>query len=98
MTNAKPGLSLYMFAGCGYCRRVVRVIDELGIEVERRDILLHPEFRQELRREGGRGSVPCLRIERPGGKVEWLYESVLIIRYLRENIGYARNRHSPETR
>ena len=81
--HAPTGLALYMFTGCGHCRRVIRTIETLGLEIELRDILKVPEHREELRREGGRGTVPCLRIARADGTVEWLYDSNIIIRYLR---------------
>ena len=47
-----------------------------------RDILLDREAYDDLIRGGGRGTVPCLRIERDTGDVEWLYESVDIVEYL----------------
>jgi glutathione S-transferase len=72
-----------MFAGCGYCRKVMRVMAALGLQIELRDILKSPAYRRELRREGGRGTVPCLRIEYDDQQVEWLYESDVIIRYLK---------------
>ena len=40
------------------------------------------EAYDDLIRGGGRGTVPCLRIERDTGDVEWLYESVDIVEYL----------------
>jgi len=46
-----------------------------------RDTLRDPEAYRELLQGGGRGMVPCLRIER-GDEVEWMYESMDIIRYL----------------
>lgn len=48
-----------------------------------RDILLDREAYDDLIRGGGRGTVPCLRIERDTGDVEWLYESVDIVEYLK---------------
>lgn len=36
-----------------------------------------------LMQGGGKTQVPCLRIEQADGKVEWMYESDDIIRYLR---------------
>jgi glutathione S-transferase len=40
--------------------------------------------RAELIAGGGKGQVPCLRIETDDGNVRWLYESADIIAYLRE--------------
>ncbi|GIS19401.1 MAG: hypothetical protein CM15mP120_13170 [Pseudomonadota bacterium] len=52
-----------------------------GIDMVFRDTLRDPEAYRELLQGGGRGMVPCLRIER-GDEVEWMYESMDIIRYL----------------
>lgn len=40
---------------------------------------------RDLVQGGGRQTVPCLRIEREGGNVEWMYESADIIRFIDEN-------------
>ena len=47
-----------------------------------RDILLDREAYIDLIRGGRKGTVPCLRIERDTGEVEWLYESVDIVEYI----------------
>lgn len=39
---------------------------------------------QELISGGGKGQVPCLRIEDETGRVEWMYESDDIIDYIRQ--------------
>lgn len=66
---------------CGYCHRVRHFLDTNGIEVELRDTLRDAGAYNELIQGGGRGTVPCLRIERDGA-VEWMYESVDIMQYL----------------
>ena len=38
----------------------------------------------ELIRGGGSPTVPCLRIEDSSGDVRWLYESLDIIKFLKE--------------
>jgi len=75
-------LALYEQELCGFCRQVRRAIDGLGLEVESRDIQREPGRRQELIAGGGRGMVPCLRIEHADGSVDWLYESADITAYL----------------
>jgi len=50
--------------------------------VPMRDILLDREAYIDLSRGGGKGTVPCLRIERDTGDVEWLYESADIVEYI----------------
>jgi glutathione S-transferase len=41
----------------------------------------------ELIEQGGKRQVPCLRITKEDGEVEWLYESKEIRRYLQERYG-----------
>ena len=75
---APSHLTLFKFDGCPYCRRVMKVIDELGLEVELRDTRQDPEAYGELIEVGGKRQVPCLFIDR-----EPLYESADIIDYLK---------------
>ena len=76
-------LAFYHFAGCAFCGIVRSTMDELGLEIELRDIFEHPEHRQELVEATGRMTVPCLRIEDAGGDVQWMHESQRIADYLR---------------
>lgn len=80
-------LALYQFDACPFCARVRHVMDRLDLDIEIRDTRRHPEYRQELIREGGKSMVPCLRIAHPDGRVQWMYESADIIDYLQENYG-----------
>ncbi len=83
----KPAdLSLYHFEGCPYCSRVRAALPRLGLELELRDIHLDPRHRNELQAATGRTTVPCLRIDEPGG-ARWTHESVDIIRYLEARFG-----------
>jgi glutathione S-transferase len=76
-------LALYHFAGCAFCGVVHTAIDELGLEVELRDIFAQPEHQQELLEATGRTTVPCLRIESADGDVQWMHESQNIAQHLR---------------
>ena len=58
----------------------------LGLRIPLHDIISHPEKRAELIAGGGKSQVPCLRIESESGDVQWMYESIDIIRYLREKL------------
>ena len=71
---------------CGFCYRVRSFLESNGIDVEMRDTMREPDAFRELLQGGGRTTVPCLRIER-GGDVEWMYESMDIIRYLASRYG-----------
>jgi hypothetical protein len=55
-------LALYHFEGCGYCYRVRDVIDELGIDVELRDIFETRDYLNELVNARGVRTVQVLRI------------------------------------
>lgn len=71
---------------CGFCYRVRGFLDEFDIDVPLRDINTDTEAFRELLAGGGRATVPCLRIQR-GDDVQWMFESMDIIRYLAEQNG-----------
>ena len=60
-----------------------------SIKIELRDIMTDELARQELLQGGGKAVVPCLRIKN-GDSVDWLYESMDIIRYLDERFSTSR--------
>lgn len=84
MTDSPPQLALYQYDACPYCAMVRAAISQLGIDIEIRDTLRNPQHRRELMRGGGMSQVPCLRLDYPDGRTEWMYESLDIIRYLRQ--------------
>lgn len=73
--------ALYYYDACPFCQRVLRVLPELKVDVEKRNVLLEPKWRRQQDDETGRTQVPCLLID-DNGKHQWLYESADIIRYL----------------
>ena len=75
-------LALYKYDSCPYCRRVFAVIDELGVDVEYRDVHQSPDWQRDLRRRTGGTQVPCLLIDD-----EPLLESLDIIQWLRAHVG-----------
>ena len=77
-------LKLYCFRTCPYCVVARQTIRRLNLNIETRDIRRQPEHGRELRREGGKRQVPCLRIVATDGSVRWLYESSDIGRYLEQ--------------
>lgn len=79
-------LSLYYLPACPYCRRVLRALDELELELELRNIRAEPDYRAELVAARGRGTVPVLRIKKEG-EDEWMPESLDIVAYLKERFG-----------
>ncbi len=62
---------------CGYCVRVNRALERLGVEVEQRNLLVDPAHRQQLRARTSRTQVPCLFIDDVP-----LFESLDIIAWL----------------
>lgn len=78
-------LSLYFMPSCPFCQRVLTVIGRQGLHIERLDVDADPRRARELVEGGGQDQVPCLRIQRGPGSVEWLYESADIIDWLERN-------------
>jgi glutathione S-transferase len=56
----------------------------MGLELPLKDIISYPENKAELIAGGGKKQVPCLRIEDEKNGVRWMYESIDIIRYLKQ--------------
>jgi glutaredoxin len=81
-TAAGDKLTLYHFDSCPFCRMVRSAIDELGLQVELRDIFENAQYRDELVEARGRPTVPVLRITSPGGEERWMPESRDIVEYL----------------
>jgi glutaredoxin len=75
--DAPRELVLYKSDRCGYCFRVYRAIDKLGLTIEMRDVLARSGTRAELMQRTGRGQVPCLFIDG-----EPLFESADIVTWL----------------
>lgn len=73
-------LELYKYDSCPYCQRVMRVINELGADVEMHDIRRNEDDLARLLEVGGKRQVPCLFIDDAP-----LYESTDIINWLKEN-------------
>ncbi len=71
-------LVLYKFDSCPYCRRVLRALEDLDIQVEMADTRLDRKKGTELFELTGRTQVPCLFID---GKP--LFESADIVDWLR---------------
>ena len=77
--------ALYHFIGCPYCAATRAALQALDIDVELRNIRGSEGHRYDLIAGGGKGQVPCLRIDKGGDNVHWLYESADIIRHLQRS-------------
>ena len=73
-------LTLYVKAGCPFCRRVLDAAAELGVSLEEKDVA-DPEVAAELVARGGKLQTPYLV---DGARGIEMYESDDIIAYLRE--------------
>jgi glutaredoxin len=77
-------LSLYQLPSCPFCVKVRRTMKREGLNIELRNINQKNDYREELIREGGKRTVPCLRIEQTDGQVKWLYESKDVVAHLQQ--------------
>ena len=64
-------MTLYQFHLCPFCVKVRRMIHQMHVTIEMRDVKKHEAFEKELIKGGGKRKVPCLRIKSEG-KDEWL--------------------------
>jgi glutaredoxin 3 len=74
-----PQLALYQSAGCPYCQKVLRFMQQKGITLPLKNTM-EGANREDLIKIGGKPQVPCLVID---GKA--LYESDDIIAWLEKN-------------
>ncbi|WP_418135298.1 glutaredoxin family protein [Psychromonas sp. GE-S-Ul-11] len=77
-------LQLYQFAACPFCVKVRRVMRKNALNIELVDAQ-QPANRALLIEQGGKGTVPCLRIEEDN-KITWMYESSDIVAYLEKGL------------
>jgi len=75
-------LSLYQLPACPFCVKVRRTIKREGLTIELRNINQKNNYKEELINQGGKRVVPCLRIEKENGEVQWLYDSNEVIVHL----------------
>jgi len=95
--NEITAVTLYHFQACPFCARTRAAMEELGLNIQKRDIRIVPDFKLELLELGGKVQVPCLRIERNNQESQWLYESDAVIQFLRNNVDELLNlTHSKE--
>ncbi len=75
-------LKLYIKNTCPFCQRVMQVADNMGVELELRDVSENEDFLEELLSIGKKKQVPFLVDD---DKNISMYESSDIIDYLRDN-------------
>ncbi|WP_206483519.1 glutaredoxin [Thalassotalea sp. G2M2-11] len=77
-------LSLYQLPACPFCVKVRRTMKRGGLNIELKNINKDQTLRQELIEQGGKRTVPCLKIVDEQAQVTWLYESSQINQYLQQ--------------
>jgi len=87
MSKENTGLTLYVRDYCMYCNRVLSAADELGVNLEVRNIWQEPAFEKELVSAMGRPTVPVLKIDQDGGDARWMPESSDIVNYMQSSAG-----------
>jgi len=80
-------MKIYHFKQCPFCVKTRRSIRRLGLNIETRDARNDPQWNSELINEGGKYQVPCLRLLKDDGSMEWMYGSDNIIQYLDKRFG-----------
>lgn len=85
--DTTEGLSLYGYPQCPFCNRVLNAIEQLGLEIPLRNTMQDASYRTAVVEALGRGTVPVLRIDGDDGDIQWMPESVDIIRYLAGRFG-----------
>jgi glutathione S-transferase len=84
MSTADAPIVLYRLQACPYCERVVRVLDDLGLDYRSRFVEpMHAE-RNVVKRLTGKRTVPAVVDERTGVTMS---ESANIVDYLRATYG-----------
>jgi len=71
--NAISDIKLYHYESCPYCTITRQVINQIGLSIEKKAILLNPEHRVELIKGGGEHVLDSVtlqeaypRVQRPG--------------------------------
>jgi len=76
----KHKLELFYYDSCPYCQLVLRVISNLNLKVEMKNILQDEANLHRLVKDTGRRTVPCLYIDSKP-----MFESADISRWLDQN-------------
>ena len=78
--KTKMKLNLYYYDSCPFCKIVLKIIKDLNLLVDFKNIHQDEKNLQKLLKDTGRKTVPCLYID---GKP--LFESLDIVAWLKKN-------------
>jgi glutathione S-transferase len=79
-----PPITLYRLQACPFCERVVRVLDEYGLDYESRFVEPMHSDRDVVKRVSGKRTVPAIVDENTGVTMS---ESANIVDYLHGTYG-----------
>jgi glutathione S-transferase len=81
---SEPDITLYRLQACPFCERVVRVLNDLGIEYTSRFVEARHSRRDVVKRVSGARTAPALVDHRTGVTMS---ESANIVEYLETTYG-----------
>ncbi|MFB6303504.1 MAG: glutaredoxin family protein [Haloferacaceae archaeon] len=84
MSAAEPSITLYRLQACPFCERVVRKLDEYGLDYRSRFVEPMHSDRDVVKRLTGRRTVPAIVDERTGVTMS---ESANVVEYLDRTYG-----------
>jgi glutathione S-transferase len=82
----EPAITVYRLQGCPYCERVVRKLQDLGLEYRSRFVEAMHSERNVVKRVSGKRTVPAIVDENTGVTMS---ESANIVDYLEGTYGDA---------
>jgi glutaredoxin len=84
MPDSDPPITLYRLQACPYCERVVRTLDDLGLDYVSRFVEPMHSDRNVVKRVAGSRPVPAIVDERTGVTMS---ESANVVEYLESTYG-----------
>ena len=81
---SEPAITVYRLQGCPYCERVIRKLQDLGLDYRSRFVEAMHSERNVVKRVSGKRTVPAIVDEKTGVKMS---ESANIIEYLEGSYG-----------
>jgi glutathione S-transferase len=81
---SEPHITVYRLQACPYCERVIRTLNDLGLEYDSRFVEARHSRRDVVKRVSGKRTVPALVDERTGVTMS---ESAAIVDYLEATYG-----------
>jgi glutathione S-transferase len=84
MSDSDPAITLYRLQACPYCERVVRTLDEHGLDYRSRFVEPMHSDRNVVKRLSGKRTVPAIVDENTGVTMS---ESANIVDYVERTYG-----------